>query len=214
MFPKAFLSDDFIKSYSNKIKNILGGHETIFGFPKDISPNIPRLIISGESSNFILTYNRIDLNIENTTLSKSFEKNTLEKIQEIFYVTNKEKNILMDKIGIVYNFILDEKDTSLLWKYLISEDANKFAEIQKEKSLRIVTEKTETDKTKNRTQHLLFSEYIIDNGNTELLISIDINNIHKTSSINSLEKLDSFIKTTKKDVSFLRKVVSSLYKEK
>jgi len=211
IFPKAVVSADFVNNYSERIKSLLGGHETIFGLPQEAPPDIPRLIVSDEKMNFVFTYNRIDLIFTNISEEiTSLENPYLQKIKGVFKETRANRDILLDKVGIVLDFILIGEDPSILWHYLINNDANKFAEVQEEKSLRIVTEKNDADHLK-KTQHLLFSQYKTESGELETLISIDLNNIHKDYSINSTEKLNTFLNETNEDISKIIDKIEAIY---
>jgi hypothetical protein len=211
IFPKAVVSADFINNYSEKIKSLIGGHETIFGLPQEAPPDIPRLIVSDEKTNFIFTYNRIDLIFTNISEEiTSLENPYLEKIKAVFKETRENRDILLDKVGIVFDFILTGEDSSILWQDLINDDANRFAQIQEEKSLRIVTEKNDPNHLE-KTQHLLFSQYKTESDELETLISIDLNNIHKDYPINSAEKLNTFLNETNDDIFNIIDKIEAIY---
>ena len=137
IFPKAITSISFVKDYSETIKSIIGGNETIFGLDKKAPIGIPRLIITDTDVNFSLSLERIDTMISVTTDEDiSFEMSYLKKFTEIFEKTLEIEDIILDKIGIIFNFTLSNKeDTELLWSQLFSLIVIQFAEIQLENSI-------------------------------------------------------------------------------
>lgn len=196
LFPKSVYSFEFIPEFSNSVKGLFeGGYENIFNLPPDAPLEIPRLLINGDKFSASLSSKRIDLsqNIDNIS-NLTEETEEINKIKKFFELVSKEESIKLGQIGIVFRYLLEQDKVEDLWEQiLVKEKINLFAEIQKQKSITVVTD-AEKDNVKY-TKQILISEYKKDPYQEELetLLQIDINNIFKKIDFENIEEFARFL---------------------
>jgi len=221
LFPSYIVDSTFLNEYSEDIKSIIGGYANTFELPQEAPKDIPRLIINNSENNinFSLSFNRIDTlwNAIDNDFPIFANNKYIKDIEALFEITSKYKQIKLDKMGIVFNFLLDENKSEKLWNLLINKDnINEIVKVQEEKSIRIVTELQEQGEIP-KTRHFVISQYNINPSKPEegmaILVQIDNNNIFKSENIDNSEKFQKFLNEVQDDTKNILNLIQNKLKD-